>query len=80
MTKGKAVHDAVKWIVVRLSATMSAECVSMYTDLGIRTVQKIVSEFKSNGTITTIKQPRPTLHRSLTDRELQVSISIYFYL
>ena len=63
MVQGKAILEAVQWIIVRLDATMPIEDVAMYTDVGQRTVQKIFFHFQNTGEILVHKAIKPpTLH------------------
>jgi transposase len=73
MGSGKRVPEAIRWIIIRLGATMTEEEVSMYTDIGVRTVRKILAHFKRTGAVEEPKQKIPQLHRGLCDYDIQVS-------
>jgi transposase len=73
MVQGKAVPEDVQRIVVRLSGTMSTEDISMYTAVGERTVKKILAHFRETGGVISRKSTKgPSLHRSLTDHDINV--------
>jgi transposase len=79
MAKGKAVPKSIRWIVVRLSTTMTEDEISMYTDIGVRTVQKILVHFKQTGNVGELQKMRPQLHRSLCDFDIQVRHNCFVY-
>ena len=72
MAKGKAIAEAVRWIIIRLSTTMTEEEISMYTDIGVRSIQRILAHFRQNGGIDTPKLRGPRLHKSITDYDIEV--------
>ena len=72
MAKGKAVPESIRWIVVRLSTTMTEDEISMYTDIGVRTVRKILAHFKQTGNVGELQKMRLQLHRSLCVFDIQV--------
>jgi transposase len=76
MVQGKAVPESVQWIIVRLSPSMSAEEVAMYTDVGVRTVKKILSHFAQTGEVISRNPAKLHLHRALTDYDIEVSTTI----
>ena len=73
MVQGKAIPKPVQWIIVRLGTTMSVEGIAMYTDVGQRTVKKILSHFRQTGQVPTRKSvDLPALHRTLCDHDVEV--------
>jgi hypothetical protein len=72
MPRGQAVSESIQWIVVRLSAAMSIDEISGYTDLSDRKVRDILAHFNKSGDINVPKRERPTLHKSLQDEDIQV--------
>lgn len=72
MARGKAVSEAVQWIIIRLSAAMTVDEVAMYTDLSTRTIKKILASFRRTGDVNVANKARPQLHRSLCDYDIQV--------
>jgi hypothetical protein len=79
MVQGQAVPEVVQWIIVRLSVTMPVEDIAMYTDVGQRTVKKIISHFRRTGDISTRKPKPPTLHRTLCDFDIEVYCSLILF-
>ncbi len=74
MVACKAIPETVQWIIVRLSSTMSVEDVAMYTDVGQRTVKKILSHFQQTGGVIARKSTEPpALCQSLCDDDVGVS-------
>jgi len=72
MVQGKAVSEEIQWIIVRLSAIMNPHEIAMYTDIGLRTVQKILSWFRRTGEVNVAQRLKPQLHGALCDYDIQV--------
>jgi len=74
MAKGKAISVQIQWIVIRLSTRMSVDEIAMYTDIGVRSVQRIMAHFKKYGDRdpNLLKQPKPQPRRLLCDYDIQV--------
>src|ERR1700731_2148372 len=75
MGRGKAIPEAVQWIVIRLSTAMSEEDIAMYTDISTRSVRKILAYFKQTGDVDTPKRGKNSLHRAMCDYDIQVPTS-----
>ena len=80
MPQGKAVPEAIQWIIIRLSVKMTSHEIAMYTDIGERKIRDILTHFKNTGTVNVPKRERPTLRRSLGDEERQVISAWYLLL
>ena len=80
MAHGKTIPEAVHWIIIRLSITMKAEDIAMYTDVSLCTVQRILLYFKQNGgvNVPNASTRKPQLHRTLCDYDIQVYEVTYF--
>lgn len=78
MARGKATPEVVHWIVIRLSTVMSAEEISMYTDVGVRKVNEILAYFKQTGGIKPSRRSENQLQRTLCDYDIEVSMSLSF--
>jgi hypothetical protein len=76
MARGKATPDVVRWIIIRLSTIMSAEEISMYTDVGVRTVNEILAYFKQTGSIKPSRRSERQIHRLLCNYDIEVCISL----
>ena len=74
MGRGKAIPDAVRWIIIRLSTTMTGDDISMYTDVSTRSVRKIIAHFKQTGDVERPQQMNPRLHKSLCDYDIEVLV------
>ena len=72
MVRGQAIPEAVQWIVIRLSPIMTNGDIAMYTDLSIRSVERILAYFKQTGEVKNSKRAGPHLHRALCDYDVQV--------
>ena len=72
MVWGKAIPEAVQWIIIRLSTTMKVDEISMYTDVGTRSVKRILAHFRKTGDVKDAKRKRPQLHQVLCDYDIQV--------
>jgi hypothetical protein len=72
MVAGKPIPEEVHWIVIRLSISMEPKEISMYTDLGLCSVRKILAHFRKTGDVNVPKRLRPQIHRSLCDYDIQV--------
>jgi hypothetical protein len=72
MTRGQPVPEAIHWTIIRLSATMSSDEISGYTDTSDRKIRDILSHFKKTGDIKSSKRGTPTVHKSLQDEDIQV--------
>jgi hypothetical protein len=51
MVKGKKISSDIQQIIVRLSALLSKEDISIYTGVSHRTVKRILLHFEETGTI-----------------------------
>jgi hypothetical protein len=49
MVQGKAIPEVVHWIVICLSPIMRPEEITMYTDIGLCAVDKILAHFRRTG-------------------------------
>jgi hypothetical protein len=78
MARGKAIPEVVHWIVIRLSTTMSAEQISMYTDVGVRKVNEILTHFKQTGDIKISRRSEHRLHKTLCDYDIEVCTCFYY--
>jgi transposase len=73
MPKGKAVSPDIQAIIIRLSPLMGPDEISMYTGIGLRTVQDILKTFNETGHIRESKARRGKPQRALgsTDEEVK---------
>ena len=72
MVKGKAIPSVVHWIIIRLSTSMNEEEIAMYTDVSTRSVRKILTNFKSTGSIVVPDGERLRVHRALCNYDVEV--------
>ena len=72
MTRGQPVSEPIQWTIIRLSATMTSDEISGYTDISDRKVRDILAHFKKTGGIKSSKRETPTLLKSLQDEDIQV--------
>lgn len=72
MPQGKAVTEAIQWIVIHLSAILSPVDIAAYTDISERKVRDILSYFDRNGDVKVPMRERARLQRSLRDEDIQV--------
>jgi hypothetical protein len=49
MVRGRTLPPEVRWIVIRLSTVMSKEEVSIYTDIPLRSIERIIQYYRENG-------------------------------
>jgi hypothetical protein len=77
MAQGKVIPEVVHWIIIRLATTMSAEEISMYTDVGMCKVNQILSHFKETGSVKLSRRSKRQLHRTLCDFDIEVCIDLY---
>jgi hypothetical protein len=73
MTRGRFHSPEVQRIVIRLSATMPKEDISVYTGVPIRSVERIIAHFNKHGSVKTIDFRKETEER---DRRQLRSIDI----
>jgi transposase len=76
MARGKAIPEAVQWIIIRLSTVMAADDVAMYTDVGVRSVNRVLRHFKQTGEIKGAMKLRGRLHQTLCNYDVQVSLEL----
>ena len=76
MARGKATPEVVHWIIIRLGTIMSAEEISMYTDVGVRKVNEILTYFKQTGSIKLSRRSERQIHRTLCDYDIEVCMSL----
>jgi hypothetical protein len=80
MTAGKRVSDDLAWTIVRLSAVHPPSDIAHFTELHIRTVQKILKYFHETGRIKPLVDPRDLPRkRHLKDEEVAVSLLMIDY-
>lgn len=72
MAKGKPIPETVQWIVIRLSTRMSVDEIAMYTDIGVRSAQRILAHFKKHGDVNAPKRAKPKPRGFLCDYDIQV--------
>jgi hypothetical protein len=72
MAKGKAVLEVVHWIIICLSTIMTEDEISMYTNVGMRSVQKILSYFKQTSDVNVPQWMKCQIHKSLCDYDIEV--------
>jgi hypothetical protein len=63
-------------VIIQLSPTMSVEDISIYMDVGIRTIQKILAHFAQTGGVIVHNPAKPQLHQAITDYDIEVSAMI----
>ena len=51
MPQGKAVAEAIQWIIIRLSAILSPVDIATYTDISERKVRDILRYFDQSGDV-----------------------------
>ena len=62
MAQGKAIPEVIHWIIIHLSTVMSAEEISMYTDVGVRKVNEIIMYFNQTGGVKLSCHTKCQLH------------------
>jgi hypothetical protein len=72
MVQGKAIPEVVQWIVVRLSTNLSADEISMYTNVGVRKVNEIIAYFKKTGEIKVSSRSKRQLQQTLCNYDIEV--------
>jgi hypothetical protein len=80
MARGKEIPEVVHWIIVRLHTTMSAEEISMYTEVSVRKVNGIITYFKETGDVKPSHCSKPQLHRMLCDYDIEVRNTPFYCL
>lgn len=73
MVAGKAIPESVQWIIIRLSTIMAVDDIATYTDVGTRSVKRILAHFRQTGDVDIAKRAGLHLHRTLCDYDIQVS-------
>ncbi|KAI0284575.1 hypothetical protein BGY98DRAFT_523620 [Russula aff. rugulosa BPL654] len=56
---GEPISEEIQWIIVRLSTAMSPEDVAMYTGVGQRKVNDVMSTFNKYGTVKVYTHQEP---------------------
>ena len=72
MPQGKAVAEAIQWIIICLSAILSPVDIAAYTDISERKVRDILRYFDQSGDVKIPVRERARVHRSLRDKDIQV--------
>jgi hypothetical protein len=75
MGQGKALPPEVHWIVVQLSAVMSKEEVSMYTDIPQRSVERILQYYCENGGVKEDDKHARVVERRTHLQDIDVQVS-----
>ena len=73
MVKGKPIPETVQWIVIHLSTRMSTDEITMYTDIGMCSVERILAHSNKHRDIPSRDKPKQPLYGSLCDYDIQVS-------
>ncbi len=80
MVKGRKTSSDIQRIIVRLSALLSKEDISIYTGLSHRTVKRILQHFEETGTIPDEEKEWRRRPRILRDEDINVStVSCAFF-
>ena len=72
MARGKAIPEVVHWIIIRLSTILSAEEISMYTDVSTCKVSEIIAYFNQTGGVNLSHRSKCQLHKMLCDYDIEV--------
>ena len=72
MARGKAIPEVVHWIIIRLSTILSAEEISMYTDVSTHKVSEIIAYFNWTGGVNLSHHSKCQLHKTLCDYNIEV--------
>jgi hypothetical protein len=74
MARGKPIPEAMRWVVIRLSTTMTVEEIATYTDLGQRSIARILDNFKKTGEVKAAEQvnARAPPRANLCEYDIQV--------
>jgi hypothetical protein len=72
MVRGSRIVPDVRYIVIRLSAVMDMEKISIYTGISRQSVKRILDYFASHGTIEPAPE-RKSRNRQLRDMDVEVS-------
>ena len=77
MPQGKPICEDVQWIIIHLSAELSSEDISMYTNISEHKVKAILAHHKRTGGVDIPKRLRPSLYRKLQDKDIRVCIWLF---
>ena len=77
MPQGKPICEDVQWIIICLSAELSSEDISMYTNISECKVKAILAHHKRTGGVDIPKHLRPSLYRKLQDEDIRVCIWLF---
>jgi hypothetical protein len=76
MPKGKAISPDIQWIIIRMSTCLSVEDISMYTDLTIRSVKKILAHYEETSDVLIPKKLSGGPRRILDDFDVHVCTTL----
>jgi hypothetical protein len=62
MVQGQVIPEAIQWIVIWLSPTMTVDDIAMYTNISTCSVERILAYFKQTGEVKNSKQMGLRLH------------------
>jgi hypothetical protein len=72
MGRGKAIPEAVHWIIIQLGTAMSDDDIAMYTDVSVCSVQRILTYFRRTGQVNLPQKiAAPQLYKALCDYDIQ---------
>ena len=77
MPQGKPICKDVQWIIIHLSAELSSEDISMYTNISERKAKAILAHHKRTGGVDIPKCLRPSLYQKLQDEDIRVCIWLF---
>jgi hypothetical protein len=74
MGRGRLIPVETQWIIVRLASRVSKEDISVYTDVSLASINRILQYFKTHGTVkdSSPKDSSRPERQHLRDVEVQV--------
>jgi predicted glycosyltransferase len=79
MTQGKAITEDFRWVVIHLSSAISAEDIATYLDIGIRSVEQILADFRKMDTVFIPRKPKRPPHQLIEQYDIQVCFALALY-
>jgi hypothetical protein len=74
MTKGRPISWDIQWVVVRMSRTVPLQEIAVYTDISIRSIERILAHFRKFGSVITPNTAVRQGPHAMNDDEIEVCI------
>jgi predicted methyltransferase len=76
MGRGKTLAPEVRWIIVRLSTFLSKDDIAIYTDIPLRSIERILQYYHDHGTVKDDDKRAQVTERKTHLRDVDIQVSL----